>query len=143
MAEGIDRLKEILPQRYPFLMLDRIVELDPGKRAIAYKNLSANDWFFEGSVSGKPEMPGSLVLEAMAQTSILLYHSAYEKGLAKKPQYYLGQVNSRFMEPAYPGDQLRIVAETVRLLATGAFVNAKAFVGDKNIAEAELIFAVK
>jgi len=143
MMGDIEKIMEILPHRYPFLLIDRIDELEPGKRAVAHKNVTINDWFFKGHFPGKPIMPGMLILEAMAQTSILLYFSAYEKDLKNTPEYYLGSVKARFLNPVFPGDQLRMVAETVKLIPTGAFVNTKAFVGEKAIAEAELIFSVK
>jgi 3-hydroxyacyl-[acyl-carrier-protein] dehydratase len=134
---------EILPHRYPLLLIDRIEELDPGKRAVTRKNVTINDWFFKGHFPGKPIMPGMLILEAMAQTSILLYFSAYEKDLGSTPEYYLGSVKGRFMAPVYPGDQLKMIAETVKLIPTGAFVNTRALVNEKEIAEADLVFAVK
>jgi 3-hydroxyacyl-[acyl-carrier-protein] dehydratase len=143
MHGDIEKIMEILPHRYPFLLIDRIDELEHGKRAVTRKNVTINDWFLKGHFPGRPIMPGMLILEAMAQTAILLYFSAYEKDLKSNPEYYLGSVKGRFLSPVYPGDQLKMVAETVKLIPTGAFVNAKAFVGDKTIAEAELIFSVK
>jgi 3-hydroxyacyl-[acyl-carrier-protein] dehydratase len=124
-------------------MIDKVLELEPGKTVTAIKNVSINDWFFEGHFPGNPVMPGTLIIEAMAQASILLYHSGYEAKLAKAPEYYLGSIKSRFFHPVRPGDQLRIRAETVKLLPTGAFVNVKCSVIDKDVAEAELVFAVK
>jgi 3-hydroxyacyl-[acyl-carrier-protein] dehydratase len=143
MIEKIEELMKILPQKYPFLMIDRVIELNSGKSVTALKNVTINDWFFEGHFPGNPVMPGTLIIEAMAQTSILLYHSGFEDKLTRRPDYYLGSVKARFHQPAVPGDQLRLVAETVKLLSSGAFVSAKAFVGDKLIAEADLVFAVK
>lgn len=142
-VDNIEALMEILPQRYPYLMIDKVLELELGKSVTALKNVSINDWFFEGHFPGNPVMPGTLIIEAMAQASILLYHSGFEDKLTKRPDYYLGSVKTRFLNPVTPGDQLKIVAETVKLIPTGAFVNAKCFVADKPIAEAELVFAVK
>lgn len=139
----IEELKEILPHRYPFLLIDKVTELIPGKSVTAIKNVSINDWFFEGHFPGKPVMPGTLVIEAMAQVSILLYHSAYENKLKRRPDYYLGSVKARFIQPVYPGDQLKLISETVKMLPTGVYVNVQANVREKNIAEAELVFAVK
>ena len=135
-------LMKILPQRYPFVMIDRIAEIDAGKRAVAIKNVTINDWFFEGHFPKNPVMPGTLILEAMAQASILLYHSGYKDILKGVPEYYLGTVKTRFLHPVYPGDQLKLVAETVKLMPTGACIDVKALVGEKVVAEAELVFAV-
>ncbi len=140
---SIEEIQKVLPQRYPFLLIDRILEIVPGQKVVAIKNISINEGFFSGHFPGKPVMPGALILEAMAQASIFLYHSGYEKELNKTPEYYLGSIKARFKNPAYPGDQLRLVAQTDKLLATGAFVTVKAFVNETEIAEAELVFAVK
>lgn len=142
--EEIINITDILPQRYPFLFIDRITEIKPGIRVAAYKNVTINDYFFQGHFPGKPVMPGTLIIEAMAQAAIILYHSAYKNDMSRKmPDYYLGSVKARFSHPVVPGDQLQLTAESVKLLPSGAFVNTRAFVGDKEVAGAELIFSVK
>jgi beta-hydroxyacyl-ACP dehydratase FabZ len=143
MVYDIDQIKKILPQRYPVLMIDRVTELDPGKKVEALKNVTINDWFFEGHFPGNPVMPGTQIIEAMAQASILLYYSGYQSELGRTPDYYLGSVKVRFHKPVVPGDQLRISSETTKLLPTGAFVVSRAYVNDSLVAESELIFAVK
>ncbi len=143
MIENIEELQKILPQRYPFLLIDKVTQSSPGKSVTAIKNVTINDWFFEGHFPGNPVMPGTLIIEAMAQASILLYHSGFEDKLKKRPDYYLGSVKARFHHPVVPGDQLKLISESVKLLSTGAFVSAKAFVEDKLVAEADLVFAVK
>lgn len=140
---NIEEIQKILPHRNPMLFIDKVIDIEDGKRVVAIKNVTTNDWFFQGHFPGKPIMPGSLIVEAMAQTAIIIYYSAYEKELKKTPEYYLGSIKASFLHPVVPGDQLRLEAETVKLLPTGAFVSAKAFVKDVKIAEAELVFATK
>lgn len=140
---NIEEIKQILPHRDPMLLIDKVISLDSGKRVVAIKNVKPDDEFLKGHFPGRPIMPGTMIVEAMAQTSILIYHSAYQDNLKKIPDYYLGSVKARFMHGVFPGDELRLEAETVRLLPTGAFVVAKAFVKDKQVAEADLVFAVK
>ena len=139
-----DELKKILPHREPMLLIDAVLDLESGKRAVAIKKVTNEDQFFKGHFPGKPIMPGTSIVEAMAQASILLYHSEYEDKLGSIiPEYYLGSVKARFLHSVFPGDELRIESETVRLLPTAAFVTAKAYVKDTQVAEAELVFAVK
>lgn len=139
----IEQIRKILPQAYPFLFVDKVIELEPGKRVVAIKNVSINDGFFEGHFPGNPIMPGTLIIEAMAQASILLYYSNYEGDLKDRPNYYLGTVKASFKAPVTPGDQLKLEAQTVKIIPQGAFIETKAFVNDVKIADAELIFAVK
>ncbi|MFA7676814.1 MAG: 3-hydroxyacyl-ACP dehydratase FabZ [Candidatus Omnitrophota bacterium] len=140
---NINEIQKILPQRYPFLLIDKIVEIEPGQRVVAIKNVSNTEGFFPGHFPGKPVMPGALIIEAMAQTAIFIYHSAYKSELERTPTYYLGSIKAGFKKSVVPGDQLKIEARKTKLLTTGGFVNAKAFVGDVEVAEAELVFAVK
>jgi 3-hydroxyacyl-[acyl-carrier-protein] dehydratase len=139
-----EEIKNLIPQRFPFIMIDRILEIDPGKHAVAIKNVSGNECFIQGHFPEKAIMPGALILEAMAQTAIVLF--AKEKKPAsngKKPIYYFGSVKARFLHPAVPGDQIKIRVENVKTLSTGAYVSAEAFVDDKKITEAELVFSAK
>jgi len=143
MEMSIEEIQKVLKHRFPFLLIDRILEIEAGKRVVAIKNVTINDWFFQGHFPDKPIMPGMLIAEAMAQTAIMLYHSAYKDELKTKADYFLGQVKVRFLHPVVPGDQLKLTAQTDKLIPTGAFVSAKAYVADKQVAEAELIFAIK
>ncbi len=144
MQLDFEEIKKIIPQRFPFLMIDRILELDPGKYAVAVKNISGNDMVFLGHFPDKAVMPGALILEAMAQTAIVLFAAAgNSSGLAKTPLYYFGSVKARFLHPAVPGDQLRIRVENVKSLPKGAYVSGEVFVGNIKISEAELVFSVR
>jgi 3-hydroxyacyl-[acyl-carrier-protein] dehydratase len=144
MQLDFEEIKKLLPQRFPFLMIDRIVEGEPGKHAVAVKNISGNDMVFLGHFPEKAVMPGALIIEAMAQTAIILFAtSGKNDAFGKKPLYYFGSVKARFLHPAVPGDQLKIRVENVKSLPTGAYVSGEAFVDDKKISEAELVFSVK
>jgi len=107
----VEEIKEYLPQRYPFLLVDRVVELDLGKSIVAYKNVTVNEPFFEGHFPAKPIMPGVLIIEALAQAAGVLGFKSQEK----KPKdgylyYFVGADNIRLRRPVVPGDQLRLEA---------------------------------
>ena len=144
MQLDFEEIKKLIPQRFPFIMIDRIVEIVPGKHAIAVKNISGNDMVFLGHFPEKAVMPGALIIEAMAQTAIILFAtSGKNDSRGEKPLYYFGSVKARFLHPAVPGDQLRIRVENVKSLPNGAYVSGEAFVDEKKISEAELVFSVK
>jgi 3-hydroxyacyl-[acyl-carrier-protein] dehydratase len=143
MQLDFEEIKKLIPQRFPFIMIDKVLEIEPGKHAIAVKNISGNDMVFLGHFPDKAVMPGALIIEAMAQTAIILFAAGKEKEEGKKPMYYFGSVKARFLHPAVPGDQLKIRIENVKSLPTGAYVSGEAFVDDKKITEAELVFSVK
>lgn len=141
----IEQIQKILPQRFPFLMIDRVIELDPGKKVVAIKNVTVNEEFFGGHFPDYPIMPGVLIIEAMAQASIVLFYSKFSASEAgtKKMSYYLGSVKVRFTHPVFPGDQLKITVEPAKMLTGAAIVNVVACVGDKEIAKGELALSAK
>jgi 3-hydroxyacyl-[acyl-carrier-protein] dehydratase len=144
MQLDFEEIKKLIPQRFPFIMIDRVLEIEPGKHVVAVKNISGNDMVFLGHFPEKAIMPGALILEAMAQTAIILFAAGKEKQeTEKKPLYYFGSVKARFLHPAVPGDQLKIKIENVKTLPNGAYVSGEAFVDDKKITEAELVFSVR
>jgi 3-hydroxyacyl-[acyl-carrier-protein] dehydratase len=122
------------------VLIDRVQELEPGKRIVALKNVSFNEGFFSGHFPSRPIMPGVLIIEAMAQASIVLFSVAKDE---QRPNYYLGAVKARFSHPVFPGDQLKVVVEPLKLITSAAIVKAKAQVSDKEVAEAELTFSIK
>lgn len=142
MKLNFEQIKKLIPQRFPFIMIDKVLEVEAGKEALAIKNVSGNDIFFLGHFPDLAIMPGVAIIEAMAQTAIILFAVEKEKGDSKQI-YFLGSVKARFFHPVVPGDQLKIKAVNVKSLPTGAYVSAEAFVEDKKIAEAELVFSVK
>lgn len=110
----VGEIKEYLPQRYPFLMVDRVVELELGKRIKAYKNVTTNEEFFQGHFPSKPIMPGVLIIEALAQAAGVLGFKTHEK----KPEdgflyYFVGADKVRLKRPVVPGDQLFLEAEII------------------------------
>ncbi len=141
--EGIIEAKEILhilPHRYPFLLVDRILELEPGKRVVGLKCVTFNEPFFTGHFPGNPIMPGVLILEMMAQVGgVMLLTTSEHKG---KLAYLAGVEKARFRKPVLPGDSLR--AEIIMGKSRGnvGWVKATAYVGNKLVCEAELSFAL-
>jgi 3-hydroxyacyl-[acyl-carrier-protein] dehydratase len=144
MQLDFEGIKKLIPQRFPFIMIDRITELEPGKRAVAIKNVTGNDILFLGHFPDKAVMPGAAIIEAMAQAAIVMFASKNgpPEGAAK-PLYYFGSVKARFLGVVTPGDQIRITVTNEKSLPTGAFVSGEAFVGDRKVSEAELVFSVK
>ena len=102
----IREIMELLPHRYPFLFVDRIVEWEPGKRIVGIKNVTINEPFFQGHFPGHPIMPGVLIVEALAQTGGIL--ALKEMGGGKRIAYFTGIDNCKFRRPVVPGDQLRL-----------------------------------
>jgi 3-hydroxyacyl-[acyl-carrier-protein] dehydratase len=142
MQLDFEEIKKLIPQRFPFIMIDRVLELEPGKETIAVKNISGNDILFVGHFPEKAIMPGAAIIEAMAQTSIILF-AAGKEGINANVLYFLGSVKARFFRPVVPGDCLKIKAVNVKSLPQGAYVSAEAFVEKKKVAEAELVFSIQ
>lgn len=148
MQLNFEEIKKLIPQRFPFIMIDKVIEVIPGKEAISIKNISGNDIFFIGHFPEKAIFPGAAIIEAMAQTAIILFaidkeKQGEEKRDEKRPIYYFGSVKARFLHPVVPGDQLKIKVINVKSMPNGAFVSAEASVDDKKVSEAELVFSVK
>ena len=133
----IEAIQEFLPHRYPFLLVDRVLELEEGKRIVALKNVSANEAFFQGHFPKRKIMPGVLIIEAVAQAGgILLYHSIPDP-LSKI--VLLSKVdNVRFRKPVVPGDQLRLEAEIIKLKTRFCFLRGKALVDGEIVVEGEI-----
>jgi len=140
----IHEILDYLPHRYPFLLVDRVLEVVPGQRLVALKNVSMNEPFFPGHYPHHPVMPGVLVIEAMAQAAaILAFKTVGNKPDDKSVYYFVGIDNARFKKPVGPGDQLIFDVE-LRLNKRGIWkFSATAKVDDQLVAEADLICAVR
>ena len=132
-----------LPHRFPMLMIDRVLECEPGKRIVALKNVSINEPFFQGHFPGFPLMPGVLVIEALAQVSGLLAFLSGDAQSAGSLIYFAGIDNARFKRQVVPGDQLILEAEVVRVIRGVGKFRAKASVEGHLACEAELIAAIR
>jgi 3-hydroxyacyl-[acyl-carrier-protein] dehydratase len=140
----IDEIKEYLPHRYPFLLIDRVVSFEKDKRIVALKNVTANEPFFPGHFPHHAVMPGVLIIEAMAQAAaVLSLKSAGHKNDGKWVYYFVGIDAARFKRPVTPGDQLLIAVEAGAQRRGIAKFKAVARVGEAVAAEAELICALR
>ena len=135
----INEILNILPHRYPFLLVDRIIEIELGKRIVGIKNLTINEPFFQGHFPGRPVMPGVLQMEAMAQVAGILLNKTL--GGEGKISFFAAIDNARFRRPVVPGDQLRMEIEIISAKSRLSKVSAKAFVDGKLVSEADLMFA--
>src|SRR5690554_6540674 len=137
----IDQIQNLLPHRYPFLLVDRIEEFDE-KKIIGIKNVSINEEFFQGHFPGHPVMPGLLIVEAMAQVGGFLMMNDLEHPEEKVP-FFTGIDKTRFRRPVVPGDQLKIIVEMLKARGNIAKIAAKAYVEEKIAAEAVLMFSIQ
>ena len=130
-------IQSVLPHRYPFLLVDRLLEMDPGKRIVAIKNVTVNEPFFVGHFPGHPVMPGVLIVEGMAQAAGILSMTERENS-EEELLYFMGIDRARFRRPVVPGDQLRYEVDVQRLRRNFCKVEAKARVDGQLAAEAIL-----
>lgn len=140
MTIEADQIEQIIPHRYPFLLLDRIIEIEDGKRAVGIKNVTANEWFFEGHFPGKKVMPGVLIVEAMAQVAAVTMLHGMDAG-GKSPLFG-GIENMRFRRPVVPGDQLRLEFTLDKIRGPVGKGHVRATVDGKLAAEGVISFAL-
>jgi 3-hydroxyacyl-[acyl-carrier-protein] dehydratase len=138
-----EELKAIIPQRFPFLMLDRIVALEPGVRAVGLKNLTGNEWFYQGHFPKRAITPGAMICEAAAQTGIVFFHYSRAETVERDVTYLMGSVKMRFLRPVWPGEQLHLEVTPVKLTANAAMLSACVTVEEQVVARGELTLAAK
>jgi len=136
----IKEIMEIIPHRYPFLLIDRIINIEEGKKVTAIKNVSINEQFFKGHFPKEPVMPGVLIIESMAQAGACAIMTMEEyKG---KTAYFGAIDNAKFRGKVVPGDTLRLEVEIVKLKKVAGIGKGVAYVEDKKVAEAEITFMI-
>ena len=137
----IQEILDFLPHRYPFLLVDRVIEYQAGERIVAIKNVTFNEPFFQGHFPGVPIMPGVLIIESMAQAGgVLVFKTLPDRD--RKLVFFMGINNARFRRPVRPGDQLRIEMDVVRVKKRFGKLQGKAFVDGKLVSEADILFSL-
>ena len=138
---NIEDIMEVIPHRYPFLFVDKAEIVESGVKGVGYKNVTMNEYFFQGHYPGMPVMPGVIIIEIMAQVGavILLSHDDY-KG---KVPYFAGINKARFKRKVVPGDTLRVEVEIIKIRGSIGIGQGKAYVGNEIAAEGEFMFAIQ
>ena len=143
MILDFEQIKKLLPQRFPLLMLDKIIEFEQDKKIVSQKNISGNDIFFQGHFPEKAVMPGALILEAMAQTAIIFFKLSQNNSQEKQSPYLFGGLKAKFIKPIVPGDVLTIEMTPVKIISTGGIMEGKVRVNHTIVTKAELSFSAK
>ena len=132
---GIEQIMQMLPHRYPFLMIDRIVEIVPGKSAIGIKNVTINEPYFQGHFPNKPIMPGVLIIEAMAQTAAVFVIDGLKESVDNRDVYFLSIDSARFRKPVTPGDTMILKIFEKQSRGNVCKFNGEAYVEENLVAE--------
>jgi 3-hydroxyacyl-[acyl-carrier-protein] dehydratase len=139
----INEIQSIIPHRYPFLLLDRVLELEPLKRIVAVKNVTINEPFFQGHFPGAPVMPGVLIIEAMAQAgAVLLFREVSDRDREGKLLYFTSIEEAKFRKPVVPGDQLRLEVTVLKYKMGYCKLRGEAYVGGTLVTEASIASAL-
>jgi 3-hydroxyacyl-[acyl-carrier-protein] dehydratase len=138
----IQEIQQLLPHRYPFLLVDRVVEIVPGQKLVAYKNVTMNEDFFNGHFPGHPVMPGVLILEALAQATAILAYKTESMDPSRKVTYLMGVDGARFRKPVVPGDRLQLNIEVIRHKGAIWKTKGTATVDGAKVAEGEFLATV-
>ena len=142
MLMDITAIQQLLPHRYPFLLVDRVVEIVPGQKLVAYKNVTMNEDFFNGHFPGHPVMPGVLILEALAQATAILAYKTENMDPTRKVTYLMGVDGARFRKPVVPGDRLQLNIEVIRHKGAIWKTKGTATVDGAKVAEGEFLATV-
>ncbi|MBT3880444.1 MAG: 3-hydroxyacyl-ACP dehydratase FabZ [Candidatus Scalindua sp.] len=139
---NFEEVRELVPQKYPFLFIDKVIELQKESRIVCLKNISGNEPFFAGHFPDFAIMPGVLIVEALAQASIILFKKSFDTEQNKDKVFLLASANVRFSKPVFPGDQLILEVDIEKVISSAAIVKGVAKVGDKVVTKATLSFGV-
>jgi beta-hydroxyacyl-ACP dehydratase FabZ len=142
IAHDMQDILSFLPHRYPFLLVDRILEVVPGEKIVGLKNVTMNEPFFQGHFPGNPIMPGVLIVEAMAQTGGMLFLASRKQEQNDAVFYFMGMDNVRFRKPVVPGDQLVMAVQLLKLRKAVVKMAATATVDQTLVAEAEFMATI-
>ncbi len=140
---NFEEIKQIIPQRFPFLMLDRIIEVTPGVRAVGLKNLTGNEWFYQGHFPKRAVTPGVMISEAVAQTGIVFFHYSRTGDIEDDVTYLLGAIKMRFLKPVWPGEQLRLEVTPMKIMSNAAMLAARVLVEERVVARGEFLLSAK
>lgn len=135
----IQKIMEILPHRYPFIMIDRVLEVIPGEKITALKNVTINEPFFQGHFPGEPIMPGVLIVEAMGQAGAVLAAESLSEDMKDKLIFFMGMDKVKFRKPVVPGDQLIFTIQFLKQRSKAFKMSGLAAVDGQRVAEAELM----
>jgi len=142
---NFEEVRRLLPQSHPFLMVDKVLELVPGERVVAQKNISGNETFFQGHFPGMAIMPAALILEGLGQATILLVRKTHELQNPAAPAdpgvFLFGSVHARMLRPIFPGDVMKLEVKLLKLFGEGGAAEGVATVDGKPCTQAEMYFA--
>ena len=137
-----DEIKSILPQSYPFLMIDAIEEIKLGESLVAVKNITANEWPFDGRGREVMVFPETLLIEAAAQAALVLHYKSHGKDGVDTPRFYIGKVKAEFWDDVLVGEKIKLRVLNIRMLGQGGYAQTTIHT-DKKIAEIDFVFGVR
>ncbi|MFQ5964266.1 MAG: 3-hydroxyacyl-ACP dehydratase FabZ [Candidatus Scalinduaceae bacterium] len=139
---SFEEIKKLIPQKNPFLFIDKVIDFQKERKIVCLKNVSGNEPFFVGHFPDFAIMPGVLILEALAQASILLFKKSFNTDKDKDKVFLLGSADIRFTKPVFPGDQLILEIEAEKIISRAAIIKGIARVGEKVVSKATLSFGI-